>query len=253
MLDVKQCDMMTGGSSEVNPPPREVLYGIRCKATESHTDTAFFPVGVTPLENPNIEQGLVLTRENNPHKEEHAKKIIQEVTIGPDVTQDQCQTIQELLKEYADCFVLSTREVNAIPGAIHKLNIPEGATFCTKIPLRSYNQDQQAFINAKVDEMLEAGIICTIHPREVCFIAQTVLVQKAHDGQGLSIKELKHKVNEQCLEHRLPGEFEIPPMSEQNQNQSTKQNTPIKWLMCQDFGGINKVTEVAPATFMQNN
>ena len=58
-----------------------------------------------------------------------------------------------------DCFALSIMEVNAIPGAVHKLNIPEGATFCTKIPPRSYNPDQRAFIDTKVNEMLEAGII----------------------------------------------------------------------------------------------
>jgi hypothetical protein len=89
-----------------------------------------------------------------------------------------------LIREYADCFALSIKEVNAIPGAVHKLNIPEGATFRTKIPPRSYNPDQRAFINAKVNEMLEAGIIRPIHPSKVRFVAQTVLAQKTHDGQG---------------------------------------------------------------------
>jgi hypothetical protein len=103
------------------------------------------------------------------------------------------------------------QEVNAIPGAIHKLTIPEGATFCTKIPPRSYNPDQRSFVNTKVDEMLDAGIICSIHPSEVHFVAQTVLAQKTHKGQGLCIEELKHRVNSQCLKHGLPGEFEMPP------------------------------------------
>ena len=49
---------------------------------------------------------------------------------------------------------LSLSEVNLIPGAIHKLNILEDATFCTKILPRLFNPDQQAFMGAKVDEML---------------------------------------------------------------------------------------------------
>ena len=49
------------------------------------------------------------------------------------------------------------KEVNAIPGAVHKLNILEGATFRTKIPPRSYNPDQRAFMETKIDKMLEAG------------------------------------------------------------------------------------------------
>ena len=52
--------------------------------------------------------------------------------------QEQHQNIQELLEEYADCFALSIKEVNMIPGTVHKLNIPEGAMFHTKIPPRSY-------------------------------------------------------------------------------------------------------------------
>ena len=64
-------------------------------------------------------------------------------------------------------------------------------------------------MDTKVNEMLEAGIIHPIHPSEVRFVAQTVLAQKTHEGQGLSIKTLKHKVNEQYLKHGLPGEFNI--------------------------------------------
>ena len=188
----------------------------------------------------------MLTRENNPFKAERIQKIIQEVTIGPDITQEQRQEVEELIRGYADCFALSIKEVNAIPGAVHKLNIPEGATFRTKIPPRSYNPDQRAFVNTKIDEMLEAGIIRPIHPGEVRFVAQTVLAQKNHDGQGLSMEELKHKVNEQCSTHNLPGEFDIPPQPNRPATPPLDQGKPTKWRMCQDFGGINRVTEVAP-------
>ena len=110
--------------------------------------------------------------------------------IGPDVTHDQHQTVQELIKEYADCFALSMKEVNTIPGAIHKLNILEGANFQTKIPPMLYNPDQHAFIDSRVDKMLEAKIIWPIHPSEVQFIAQTVLAKKVHDGQELDMTSL---------------------------------------------------------------
>jgi hypothetical protein len=48
---------------------------------------------------------------------------VKEVTIGPDITQEQREIVQKLLEEYADCFALSIKEVNAIPGTVHKLNI----------------------------------------------------------------------------------------------------------------------------------
>ena len=245
-LDVKQRDITIGGSSNVKPPPREVPHDILEDVTQTRTDIPTFPVLATTPEASSNNPESLFTRESDPYKPEQVMKIIQEVTIGSDITHDQSLTVQELIKEYADCFALSIKEVNTIPNAVHKLNILEGMTFRTKIPPRSYNPDQRAFVDAKVDEMLEAGIIRPIHPSEVRFVAQTVLARKAHDGQGLSIDELKYKVNKQCLTNGLPSEFNLPPQPEPNPNHQTTQNTPIKWRMCQDFGGINKVTEIAP-------
>jgi hypothetical protein len=194
----------------------------------------------------------ILTRSTNPFKPERVARILQEVTIGPDITGPQCNEVHKLLRDYADCFALAIKEVNAIPGAVHKLNIPEGATFRTKIPPRTYNPDQRAFIESKVNEMLNAGIIRPIHPRDVRFVAQTVLAQKTHEGQGLPLNELKHRVNDQCLKHGLPNEFDtgMPPRPEpeppNTDNANNNAKPPTKWRLCQDFNGINKVTEVAP-------
>lgn len=76
----------------------------------------------------------VLTREHNPYKKERVMRIIQEVTVGPDIMDEQRQTVHSLLEEYADCFTLSIKEVNAIPGAVHKLNIPEGPRSTQRFP-----------------------------------------------------------------------------------------------------------------------
>ena len=246
-LDMKQDGAVMGGSSEMKPPLREVQHNTSDDPVKACADITTYPVYVTSNETPKADPEPILTRESNPRKPERVKKILQEVTIGPDLTQEQRQIVEQLIGDYADCFALSIKEVNAIPGAVHKLNIPEGATFRKKIPPRSYNPDQRAYINARVDEMLEANIIRPIHPGEVQFVAQTVLAQKTHDGQGLCIEELKHKVNNQCLQHDLPGKFEMPALPERVANPlTTTENTPIKWRMCQDFGGINRVTEIAP-------
>ena len=177
---------------------------------------------------------------------------MKEVSIGPDISDAQRKEVHGLLRKYADCFALSIKEVNAIPGAVHKLNIPEGAKFQTKITPRSYNPDQRAFIELKVDEMLDAGIIHQIHPRDVRCVAQIVLAQKTHEGQGLPLEELRHRVNEQCMKNNLPSEFDLPPrpesitMGETVSGNDSERKQPTKWRLCQDFNGINRVTEVAP-------
>ena len=88
------------------------------------------------------------------------------------------------------------KEVNAIPGAVHKLNILESMKLQIKVPPQSYNLVQHAYLESKINEMLEAGVIRQIHPWDIHFITQTVLAQKAHKGQGLAIDELKHQVND---------------------------------------------------------
>ena len=137
------------------------------------------------MEGLNSSQQSILTRGTDPWKPERVARILKEVAIGWDINDAEQSTVQDTITEFADCFALSMKEVNVIPGAVHKLNIPEGVTFRTKIPPRLYNPDQQAFMEAKIDEMLEAGIICNIHPRDVHFVAQTVLAQKAHKGNGV--------------------------------------------------------------------
>ena len=71
----------------------------------------------------------IYTTTSNPFKKERVDTILAEIQIGPDLTEEQRQTIQETIWKYADCFVLSVSEVFAVEGAVHKVNIPEGAIF----------------------------------------------------------------------------------------------------------------------------
>ena len=79
---------------------------------------------------------------------------MKEVTIGWDINDVEWSTVQDMITEF---FALSRKEVNVIPGAVHKLNIPEGITFRMKLLPRLYNPDQQAFMEVKIDKMLEGG------------------------------------------------------------------------------------------------
>ena len=94
------------------------------------------------MEGSNSSHQSVLTRGTNPWKPERVARILKEVTIGWDIDDAEWNTVQDTIAEFADCFALSMKDVNAILGAIHKLNILEGITFRTKIPPRSYNPDQ---------------------------------------------------------------------------------------------------------------
>jgi hypothetical protein len=75
----------------------------------------------------------VSTQQSDLFKAEHVDAVLSELTIGDDLTEEQCVSIDNLLCEFADCFALSMSEVTVVAGAIHKINIPEGTTFKKKV------------------------------------------------------------------------------------------------------------------------
>jgi hypothetical protein len=102
-------------------------------------------------------------------------------------------------------------EVNTVPGVVHKLNIPPGTKFRTRIGQQSMNPAQKEYLHMKVNEMIGAGIIALIHPRDVQAVAPVVFSKKTHEGQGLPLDELKHCVNDQCVELGLSSLEDLPP------------------------------------------
>ena len=118
--------------------------------------------------------------------------------------------------------MLAMSEVNTVPGAVHKLNIPPEMKFHMRIPQRSMNPAQKEYLHAKVNEMAKAGIITLMHPRDVHTVAPVVFSKKTHDGQGLSLNELKHCVNDQCMELGLTSVENLPLQPIDQENTSNK-------------------------------
>jgi hypothetical protein len=239
--DEKQHEIEVGGTRE--PPPREVLIDL---SVDSVTDdvNGLPPECIDLVNEVSTDNKTIYTRHTDPFKPDRVAKILAEVNIGPDVTPAQHRETLDLVREFADCFALAISEVNTVPGAVHKLDIPENATFRTKIGQRSLNPPQKAYIHGKVKEMLAAGIIEPIHPRDVRAVAPTVLAKKTHDGPGLPMDELKHLLNDQCVEHGMASIPDLPPRPAPVATDDTTSGT--KWRICQDFGEINKVTPIAP-------
>jgi hypothetical protein len=121
----------------------------------------------TSTEHPGTEQPdipkafkpTILTRKTAPHNPERVNAILEEVTIGQDLTPDQTQQVRDLIAKYAECFALSMSEVTTVEGAAHWLDIPRDMQFRTKVNQRPQSPPQREFFNGVIDKMLEAGII----------------------------------------------------------------------------------------------
>ncbi|KAG2338310.1 hypothetical protein BDR05DRAFT_860727, partial [Suillus weaverae] len=61
------------------------------------------------------------------------KEIKQQIKLGDDLTMEELEELNEFIAKNADVFALALKEVLPIPGAILNLNVPENATFNTRI------------------------------------------------------------------------------------------------------------------------
>ena len=127
------------------------------------------------------KESSIFTRRSDPFATERVDAILKAVRIGTDLTDAQRSTVVKLIRSYADCFALSVSEVLAVPGAVFKLNIPDGATFSKKVHQKSFTPPQRTYLNRKIDEMLEAGVIASCDPSDVRCVSPITLAKKAHD------------------------------------------------------------------------
>lgn len=151
--------------------------------------------------------------------------------------------VDKLIEEFADCFALSMSEVIPVQDAIHKLNIPDDATFSCKVRQKPLTPPQRPWFHKKLDEMLAAGIIVQCHPSQVKAVSPTTLAQKAHETGGLTLDQIRQLVNEQLTAVGETPAFSLPPL---RQSPKPDAMTEQKWRICQNFAEVNKVTQVAP-------
>ncbi|KAJ3858429.1 hypothetical protein EV359DRAFT_87753 [Lentinula novae-zelandiae] len=105
--------------------------------------------------------------EKGAFRPERVREILRKVKIGPNLSVDQKLKVEQLLGMYADCFTLSISEVRPVKNAVHLLNIPEGATFPKKVRQKALTPPQREYLHAKIDELLEAGVIERCNPEDV--------------------------------------------------------------------------------------
>jgi hypothetical protein len=201
------------------------------------------------IEQPDVTrvfEPTVLTRKTDPHNPARVEAILGEITVGQDLSPEQVKRVRRMISEHANCFALSMSEVIPVEGAAHRLDIPRDKQFRTKVNQRPQSPPQKEFFNGVIDKMLAAGIIRPIDHQDVKCCGATTLAKKTHEGGGLTLNTLKHRVNNECVAAGFPSAFQdLPPIEEVDQNLD-KPSAQNKWRVCQDFAELNQVTKVPP-------
>ena len=186
----------------------------------------------------------LFTRMTNPHKPERVEELLRLITIGEDLSPEERQKVQDLIRSFADIFALSISEVKVVDNTTHSLNIPTNTTFPMKVHQKPLTPPQRRYLYDSIDTMLEAGVIEPCKPEDVKCISPTTLAQKTHQGRGHALEELQHRVNDECITNGMEPRFDLPPRTTPTPDDSTPEKT--KWRICQNFAQVNKITKVAP-------
>jgi len=145
----------------------------------------------------------LFTRTTEPYKLERVKEILRLVTVGTDLSEEQRTKVRSLINSFADIFALSMHEVGHVEEAIHHLEIDPDAVFSKKVHQKPLTPPQRRYLYTSIDTMLSAGIIEPCTPEEVKCVSPTTLAQKAHQGKGLSLPELQHRINDECVTYYI--------------------------------------------------
>jgi len=145
-----------------------------------------------------------------------------------------------------DCFALSVREVLPIPGAEHRMHIPPDIIFPKKIPhQRQLTETQHEYLSNAIDELLKADIIEPMRPEDVKCVSPITLAQKVHVKEGLSLDELHHQVNEECITNGFPPVHNVnnptyhTPATTNSPDITYDPTQPQKWRIFQNYAALN--------------
>ena len=115
--------------------------------------------------------------------------------LGDDLSKAEQVAVRGLVEEYANVFTLSVHEVKHIPGAIHKLYIPEDAELNKKIGQKPLTPPQATYFSKALDVMIDAGICAPIEAKDVKCVLPITLLAKSYLTAGMTMDELCEKVN----------------------------------------------------------
>ena len=104
-------------------------------------------------------------------------------------------------------FALSISEVKHIPGASHRLDVPEDATLNTRIGQRCMTPPQAKYFAKALDIMIDAGVVASIAAKDVKCVSPITMAAKAHTVAGMTLDELKQRLNWECKQALLGKPF----------------------------------------------
>ncbi|QRV99741.1 Retrovirus-related Pol polyprotein from transposon opus [Ceratobasidium sp. AG-Ba] len=183
-------------------------------------------------------------RRSDPFKPERVAEILGKIRIGENLTPDQKERVEGLIREFADIFARNLSEVLPVDFTQMKLDIPEGTTFPKRAGQRKLTEPQRQALYGMLDELEEAKIIERVNQDQVAAVSPINMVPKPGGAERPSLKTLQKMANSECKKYGLPVEH--PEVGFYEEETILRPGKPAKWRLVQNFAAVNKVTKVRP-------
>ncbi|QRW08679.1 Retrovirus-related Pol polyprotein from transposon opus [Ceratobasidium sp. AG-Ba] len=185
----------------------------RAARNKARTNSAPDPLPQRPRLIPSL-------RVTDPFNHARVTEIMSKVKIGDDLTAEQREKAEDLIREFADVFARSLSKVLPVDITELRLDIPDDTTFPKKAGQRRLTEPQRVALYHTLDELEEAGII-----------------------KRVSQDQLQRMANAECVKYNIPVrylEVGTEPVDEGGETQQAK------WRLVQNFAAVNKVTQIRP-------
>jgi RNase H-like domain found in reverse transcriptase/Reverse transcriptase (RNA-dependent DNA polymerase)/Integrase zinc binding domain len=186
-------------------------------------------------------------RATNPFDTKRVDEILEQLQLGPDLTNDQ----KEEIREYTDAFALSLSEVKVVDWHKHHLAIDPSAKLPTKVGQRPITEAPKDWFFSILDDMEEAHIIQKVPGEFIKALSSTNLQPKDAGKIGATRTDILRKVNAECIKHNLPPfweEVREPGESDEAMLEAVEtregSETKTKWRVCHAFTALNKATQI---------
>ncbi|KAG8723621.1 hypothetical protein FRC09_002498 [Ceratobasidium sp. 395] len=137
----------------------------------------------------------------------HVASILKAVTIGPNLSEEECTKARALVAKFADIFAHNLTVVLLVSTHSHKLNIPESTTFCKQVTQQPLTQAWKAWLFPTLNQMEVANIIKWVPNTYPVAVSPSNVVPKPGGTVELSPEYIQCLANKACMEARLQAPF----------------------------------------------
>ncbi|KAJ7715044.1 hypothetical protein B0H16DRAFT_1243016, partial [Mycena metata] len=117
----------------------------------------------------------------DPFNPARVERILEAVTIGPDLTAVEQEAARAFLPEYVDVFVLTVGEVSAAKGVKYAPRIPADTKFATSpVPQRLWTVLQAKDANTQIMKLEATGTLQCVYPCDVKCVNPITLSENDH-------------------------------------------------------------------------